>query len=102
MTRDSSAAAVYLSLFVVALGPFALTSAYAWSYLWTWFLYPLLRVTPTFLQMYCVFAIFGLFRTARYVHDGRFKWKDAVFGSILTPGLLLLAGFLIHVGIQSR
>ena len=102
MTRDSSAAAVYFGLFVVALGPFALSSAYVWSCLWTWFLHPAFRFTPSFLMLYSAAALFGLFRTARYVQDGQFRWKDAVIGSILTPALLLLAGFLIHVAIQPR
>jgi hypothetical protein len=96
-TREPSAISVYLALAVVALGPFALASAWVALNLWTWFLDPAVRFTPTYPQMYAAFAVIGLFRTARYVEDGRFRWKDAVTGSLLTPALLLLAGFLIHI-----
>ena len=95
--RDPSAAGVYFALTVVALGPFALATAYTALRLWSWFLDPALRFTPTYLQMYAAFALIGLFRTARYVQDGRFRWSDALTGSLLTPALLLLAGYLIHL-----
>jgi hypothetical protein len=88
---------VYLALAIVALGPFALASAYTALRLWNWFLDPALRFTPTYPQMYTAFALIGLFRTARYVQDGRFRWKDALTGSLLTPALLLLTGYLIHL-----
>jgi hypothetical protein len=99
MTRDSSAAAVYLALIAVALGPFALSATYAAHWLWLWFLAPGLRFLPTPLQFYVVFAAYGIFRTARYVQNGQFRWKDAIFGSILAPLLLLLAGFLAHLAL---
>jgi hypothetical protein len=88
---------VYLALAAVALGPFALTSAYVALRLWIWFLDPTLRLTPTYPQMYALFALIGLFRTARYVQDGKFRWTDALTGSLLTPALLLLAGYIIHL-----
>jgi uncharacterized BrkB/YihY/UPF0761 family membrane protein len=91
---------VYLALTVVALGPFALASAFVTLRLWSWFLDPALRFTPTYPQLYAAFALIGLFRTARYVQDGRFRWKDALTGSLLTPTLLLLAGYIIRLGIH--
>ena len=98
MTRDSSsAAAVYFAVIVVGMGPFALFCAYAASWLWPWFIYPVLHYAPTFFEFYAVFTILGMFRTARYVRDGRFRWKDALIGSILTPTLLLLAGLLVRL-----
>jgi hypothetical protein len=103
MTRDaSSAAAVYLAVIVVGMGPFALSCAYAASWLWPWFIYPLLRYAPTFFEFYAVFCILGMFRTARYVQDGRFRWKEALLSSILSPALLLLTGFLIRIAIPTR
>ena len=101
MTRDaSSATAVYFAVIVVGMGPFALSCAYAASWLWPWFIYPVLRYAPTFFEFYAVFCILGMFRTARYVRDGRFRWKDALISSVLSPALLLLAGFLIRVAIS--
>ena len=88
---------MYLGLTAVALGPFALASAYVALRLWTWFLDPAIRFTPTYPQLYVPFALIGLFRTARYVQDGRFRWSDALTGSLLTPALLLFAGYLIHL-----
>lgn len=99
MTRESSAAAVYLSLIVVALGPFALSATFAAHWLWLWFLATGFRFLPTPLQFYVVFAAYGIFRTGRYVQNGVFRWKDAVLSSILTPMLLLLAGFLVHLAL---
>jgi hypothetical protein len=90
---------VFFSLLAIGFGPFGVVSAFAALQLWTWFASPILHMaSPTFEQMYFVFAIIGFFRAARYVKDGRLDWKDAVIGSVLSPGLLLLAGFLIHVG----
>ena len=99
MSRDSSAAAVYLALIVVALGPFALSATYTAHWLWLWFLAPGLRFLPTSLQFYIVLAAYGIFRTTRYVQNGHFRWKDAILGSIITPLLLLLAGFLVHLAL---
>ncbi len=101
MTRDSTAAAVYFSLIMVTLGPFALAMAYVAGKLWEWFLQAL-RFQPTFLELYILFAIMGLARTSRYVQDGRFRWKDALIGSLLNPSLLLLTGYLVHLSIQNR
>ena len=100
MPRESTAAAVYFALIVVALGPFALASAYVAGKLWEWFLQPL-RFQPTYLQLYMVCAIIGLARTSRYVQEGRFRWKDAIVGSLLNPALLLLAGYMVHLSIRS-
>ncbi len=100
MTRESSAAAVYLALVVVALGPFALSATITAQYLWRWFLAPGLRFMPTPLELYVVMAIYGIFRTARYVQDGRFRLRNAILGSLLTPMLLLLAGYLVHLALQ--
>ena len=100
MTRDSSAVAVYLALFMVALGPFALASAYVAVKLWEWFLQAL-RFQPTFFQLYILFAAIGLARISRFVQDGRFRFKDALISSILNPALLLLTGYLVHLSIRN-
>jgi hypothetical protein len=103
MTRDaSSAAAVYFAVIVVGMGPFALSWAYAASWLWPWFIYPMLHHAPTLFEFYAVFCILGMFRSARYVREGRFRWKDALISSVLNPGLLLVAGFLIRIAIPIR
>ncbi len=103
MTRDaSSAAAVYFAVIVVGMGPFALSWAYAASWLWPWFIYPVLHYPLTFFEFYAGFCILGMFRSASYVRDGRFRWKDALVSSILNPGLLLLAGFLIRIAVPAR
>ena len=99
MTRDSSAAAVYLALIAVAVGPFALSATYTAHWLWLWFLAPALRFLPTKPQFYVVLAAYGIFRTARYVQNGHFRSKDAILGSVITPLLLLLVGFLVHLAI---
>jgi hypothetical protein len=100
MKRESSATPVYFAIIVVALGPFGLWSAFVAIRLWEWFLTPSLRFDPSFPQMYGLFAVVGLFRTARYVKDGTFDWKDAVTGSLMSPALLLLAGYLVHAGMH--
>jgi hypothetical protein len=99
MTRDTSAAAVYLALIAVALGPFALTATYTAHWLWLWFLAPGLRFLPTPLQFYVVLAAYGIVRTARYVQNGHFRWNDAIVSSLVNPLLLLLAGFLAHIAL---
>lgn len=89
---------VFFSMLVTGAGPFGLLGAFTAIKLWQWFLMPWLRVaTPPFEQIYLVIAIVGFFRSARYVKDGNFDWKDALVESWLTPALLLSAGFLIHV-----
>ena len=89
---------VFFSMVVIGGGPFGLLAAFTAMKLWEWFLVPWLRIAvPAFGQIYFVIAIFGFFRTARYVKDGRLDWKDAVIDSLLSPALLLSAGFLIHV-----
>jgi hypothetical protein len=96
MTRDSSAAAVYFALIIVAFGPFGLASAYVAGKIWEWFLQSL-RFQPTYLELYVLFAAIGLVRTSRYVHDGMFRWRDALISSLLSPSLLLLAAYLVHL-----
>ena len=62
MTRDSSsAAAVYFAVIVVGMGPFALSYAYAATWLWPWFIGPVLRFTPTFFEFYAAFSILAMF-----------------------------------------
>jgi hypothetical protein len=93
-----SGVGIFFALVTIACGPFGLSSAFVALNLWSWFAAPLLHVAaPTFLQMYCVFAVIGFVRSARYVKDGRFDWKDAIISSVLNPGLLLVAGYLVHV-----
>jgi hypothetical protein len=101
MTRDSSAAPVYFALVVVAFGPFALANAYVAAKFWEWYLVAL-HFQPTYIELYLFFAFIGLIRTSRYIHDGMFRWKDAIVGSLLNPGLLLLAGYLIHLSLRPR
>ena len=103
MTRDSfSAVAVYVAVILVGMGPFALSWAYAASWLWPWFIYPVLHYAPTLFEFYAAFCILGMFRSARYVRDGRFRWKEALVSSVLNPALLLLAGFLIRIALPPR
>lgn len=89
---------VFLSMFLIGFGPFGLLSAFVAQKLWMWFATPYLHVgMPSHEALYLVFSIFGFFRAGRYVRDGSFDWRDAVTSSLLTPALLLSAGFFIHV-----
>lgn len=89
---------VFFSMLAIGCGPFGLLSAFVAQKLWEWFADPYLRISaPSYEALYVVFSVIGFFRAGRYVKDGRFDWKDAVTGSLISPALLLIAGFLIHV-----
>jgi len=89
---------VFFSMLTIGCGPFGLLGAFTALKLWEWFLGPWLRqAAPPFAQIYLVISILGFFRAARYVRDGRLDWRDAIESSLLSPGLLLSAGFLVHV-----
>lgn len=89
---------VFLSMLTIGCGPFGVLSAYVAQKLWEWFAVPLLHLAaPSYEKFYIVCAAVGFLRATRYVKDGDFNWNDALTGSVITPTLLLTAGFLIHV-----
>jgi len=85
-------------MIAIACGPFALWSTYIALQFWNWFAAPVLHVvSPPILPLYCFFAVVGFLRSGRYIKDGVFDWRDALTSSLLSPGLLLMTGYIVHI-----